>query len=174
MWNRNAIPHRVEQLSTGTIIVHLREGESDSGVRAAIYARVSSAENKKNLEAQAERLVQYATAKGYQTVVVVKEVGSGLNDQRRKLDALLRRDGYDILIVEYSDRLARFGAHYIAALLERSGLKLEVVNTADNQRDELMQDLVAIVTSFAARLYGQRRAKRKTEAIVKELQDAAS
>jgi predicted site-specific integrase-resolvase len=51
---------------------------------------------------------------------------------------------------------------------------LEVVNTADNQRDELMQDLVAIVTSFAAQLYGQQRAKRKTEKIVKELQDAAS
>lgn len=174
MWKRNDIPHRVEQLSTGTIIVHLKEGESSPGARAAIYARVSSAENKKNLDAQAERLSQYATVKGYQVVVVVKEVGSGLNDQRKKLDALLRKEGYDILIVEHSDRLARFGVRYIAALLERNGIKLEVVNTADNQRDELMQDLVAIVTSFAARLYGQRRARRKTEKIVKELQDAAS
>jgi len=75
MWKRNDIPHRVEQLSTGTIIVHLREGESSPGGRAAIYARVSSSENKKNLEAQSERLTQYATAKGYQTVVVVKEGG---------------------------------------------------------------------------------------------------
>lgn len=86
MWKRNAIPHRVERLSTGTIIVHVREGESRSGGRVAIYARVSSAENRKNLDSQAERLIQYATAKGYQPVIVVKEVGSGLNDQRKKLD----------------------------------------------------------------------------------------
>ncbi|TVP66723.1 MAG: IS607 family transposase [Leptolyngbya sp. LCM1.Bin17] len=174
MGKRNDIPHRVELLSAGTIIVHLGEGEASPGARAAIYARVSSAENKKTLDAQAERLSQYATVKGYQTVAVVKEVGSGLNDQRKKLDALLRKEGYDILIVEHSDRLARFGVRYIDALLERSGIKLEIINTAKSQRDELMQDLVAIITSFAARLYGQRRARRKTEKIVKELQDAAS
>ncbi len=174
MWKRNAIPHRTEQFDTGTIIVHLDDGEAHPGMKAAIYARVSSAENKNNLDAQAERLTQYANAKGYQVALVVKEVGSGLNDQRKKLDRLLRRNGDDIRIVEHSDRLARFGVRYIAALLERNGVILEVVNTAENQQDELMQDLVAIVTSFAARLYGQRRAKRKTEKIVKELQDAAS
>lgn len=174
MWKRNAIPHRTEQLDTGTIIVHLKECNTNPGMRAAVYARVSSAENKKNLESQAERLTQYANAKGYQVALVVKEVGSGLNDQRKKLDKLLRKEGYDILIVEHPDRLARFGVRYIAALLERNGVILEVVNTAENEQAELMQDLVAIVTSFAARLYGQRRAKRKTEKIVQELKDAAS
>jgi putative resolvase len=55
-------------------------------------------------------------------------------------------------------------------LLSRLGIRLEIVNLADNGRDELMTDLVAIVTSFAARLYGQRRAKRKTETIIAALQ----
>lgn len=83
---------------------------------------------------------------------------------------LLLKDDYSILIVEHKDRLGRFGTHYIDILLERLGVTLEVVNLADNGRDELMQDLVAIITSFAARLYGQRRAKRKTEKIIQTLQ----
>lgn len=74
------------------------------------------------------------------------------------------------MIVEHKDRLARFGTHYLDILLKRCGVRLEIVNLADNGRDELMQDLIAIITSFAARLYGQRRAKRKTEKIIQQLQ----
>ncbi|MFK0731585.1 MAG: IS607 family transposase [Gloeotrichia echinulata DVL01] len=130
---------------------------------------VSSAENKDNLDRQATRLTQYATAKGYQIVYIIKEVGSGLNDNRKKQELLLLKDDYDILLVEHKDRLGRFGTHYMDILLRRLGVNLEIVNLADNGRDELMQDLVAIITSFAARLYGQRRAKRKTEKIVEAL-----
>jgi predicted site-specific integrase-resolvase len=61
----------------------------DSSVIACIYARVSSSENKNNLDLQAERLTQYAAAKGYTIHKVVKEVGSGLNDNRKKLNQLL-------------------------------------------------------------------------------------
>ena len=139
--------------------------------RAAIYGRVSSSENKDNLERQVERLIQYSVVKGYQVVKVVKEVGSGLNDNRKKLEQLLVDGDYDILVVEHKDRLARFGVNYIDVLLSKLGVKLEIVNLAENGKDELLQDLVAIVTSFAARLYGQRRAKRKTEKIISELQN---
>lgn len=159
-------------MKSGTVIVEFDPNKEEgipSTNKAAIYARVSSAENKPNLDSQAERLTQYATAKGYQVVRVVKEVGSGLNDQRRQLAKLLSQDDYQILIVEHKDRLARFGTHYLDLLLSRIGVRLEVVNLADNGKDELMTDLVAIITSFAARLYGQRRAKRKTEKIIAEL-----
>ncbi len=101
----------------------------------------------------------------------MKEVGSGLNDNRRKLEKLLKQDDYQFLVVEHKDRLGRFGTHYIDVLLARCGVTLEIVNLADNDRDELMTDLVAIITSFAARLYGQRRAKRKTEKIIEALQN---
>lgn len=67
--------------------------------------------------------------------------------------------------------MARFGTNYLDVLLLRLGVKLEIVNLAENGKDELMQDLVAIVTSFAARLYGQRRAHRKTEKIIAELKN---
>jgi len=137
--------------------------------RVIIYSRVSSSENKDNLERQAERLVGYATAKGYQIVKIVKEVGSGLNDNRRQLENILKQDDYNILLVEHKDRLARFGTHYLDVLLQRLGIRLEIVNLAENGKEELMQDLVAIITSFAARLYGQRRGQRKTEKIISQL-----
>ncbi|MGK7875988.1 MAG: recombinase family protein, partial [Xenococcaceae cyanobacterium] len=106
------------------------------------------------------------TAKGYQIVKIVKEVGSGLNDNRRQLESIFKRDDYNILLVEHKDRLARFGTHYLDVLLQRLGIRLEIVNLADNGKEELMQDLVGIITSFAARLYGKRRGKRKTEKII--------
>lgn len=166
------IPYPTEQLPSGTVLVDY-DGSSALGSqrRAATYSRVSSAENKSNLDRQSERLEGYAMAKGYTITHVVKEVGSGLNDNRKKLERLLRQDDYDILIVEHKDRLGRFGTHYMDVLLDRCGIKLEIVNLADNGRDELMTDLVAIITSFAARLYGQRRARRKTEKIIAELQE---
>jgi predicted site-specific integrase-resolvase len=137
---------------------------------AAIYARVSSAENKDNLERQAERLQAYAIARGYQVQHVVKETGSGLNDNRKKLARLLEKEDYEVLIVEHRDRLCRFGSNYIDILLKRCNVTLDIVNKVDDKRDDLMTDLVAIITSFAARLYGQRRGKRKTEKIIATLQ----
>lgn len=99
-------------------------------------------------------------------------MGSGVNDNRRKLESLLRSSDYDILIVEHNDRLARFGTHYLDVLLSRCGVKLEIVNLADGETDELRQDLMAIITSLSAKLYGRRRAKPKLEKIFQELSGA--
>jgi predicted site-specific integrase-resolvase len=74
-----------------------------------------------------------------------------------------------IIVVKHRDRLTRFGFHYIETFLTSQGRKIEVVNLANNSKDELMEDLVSIVYSFSARMYGQRRAKRKTEIIVETL-----
>jgi predicted site-specific integrase-resolvase len=173
-WKANKLPHPARQTESGLIIVDYVPQASSTEVkknRVAIYSRVSSSENKENLNRQSERLAEYAIANGYQIVRNVKEIGSGLNDHRKQLETLLQQDGYDILLVEHKDRLARFGTNYLGVLLLRSGVKLEIVNLAENGKDELMQDLIAIVTSFAARLYGQRRASRKTEKIIAELRD---
>ena len=166
------IPYPTYQLDSGTIIVAFDPRTStNKSFKCAVYARVSSAENKDNLERQAERLLHYAIAKGYTVQHIVKEVGSGLNDNRRQLERLLKQEDYQFLIVEHKDRLGRFGTHYIDVLLARCGVTLEIVNLAENGRDELMMDLVAMITSFAARLYGQRRAKRQTEKIIQTLQN---
>lgn len=172
MWKHGQL--NAYQLPTGTIVVKIEDEPISVDLIACIYARVSSAENKKNLDAQAERLTNYAMARGYRIYKVVKEVGSGLNDNRKQLAKILVDDNYQILIVEHKDRLARFGINYLSLLLEKTGKKLEIVNLADNSKDELMQDLIAIITSFCARLYGLRRSKRKTEKIIEQLTNETS
>jgi len=158
------------QAPSGTIIVTEGETEHSRPEKVAIYARVSSAEHKENLERQAERLSQYCTVRGYQVAQVVKEIASGVNDSRPKLLSLLKDTSITRIVVEHKDRLTRFGFRYIETLLETQGRTLEVVNAAENDKEDLIQDLASIVYSLCARLYGQRRAKRKTERLVQELQ----
>ncbi|MBN6739311.1 IS607 family transposase [Acidithiobacillus sp. MC6.1] len=158
---------------TGHVVVP--DASEQKGTRAVIYARASSAENRPNLESQAERLGQYATVQGWQVVDVVKETGSGVNDHRKKLEKLLRTlDSWDILIVEHKDRLTRFGFHYIHTLLSQMGKHVEVVNLADNDKEDLVQDLVAVIYSFSARMYGLRRSKRRTERLLACLEQEAT
>lgn len=170
MWKSGHI--KGHQLPTGTIIVEDAK-QSITPDAVVIYARVSSSENRSNLESQAERLTQYAIVRGYRIHKTVKEVGSGVNDNRKQLLKLLDDDGYAKIIVEHKDRLTRFGFNYISVLLNKTGKSVEVVNESGNDRDDLMQDFVSIITSFCARLYGLRRSKRKTEKIIAELKKNA-
>jgi predicted site-specific integrase-resolvase len=130
------------QLATGTIIVpeDVLQKPGKTGVDASVYARVSSSENRDNLETQAEQFL-----------------------------SLLSDQDVDVIVVEHRDRAMRFGLAYIQTLLVASGRKIEAANEAENDREELMQDLIAIITAFTARYYGRRRAKRKTEKLIEEL-----
>jgi putative resolvase len=166
MWKRGDL--NATQLLTGTVIVKIDQ-PTNKGV--VIYARVSSSENKSNLDSQAQRLEGYCTAKGYQIIRVVKEVGSGVNDNRRKLVDLLNKDDYSIIVCEHKDRLSRVGFNYLKVLLNQLGRDIEVVNLATERTDDLMHDFVSIITSFSARLYSIRRRTRKTECIVKCLKE---
>lgn len=157
------------QAPSGTIIVTENE-QRKPAEKVAIYARVSEASQKENLERQVARLSEYCATRGYQVMQVVKEIASGVNDSRPKLLALLKDTSVTRIVVEHRDRLTRFGFHYLETLLEVQGRTVEVVNVAENDKEDLIADLVAIVYSFTARLYGQRRAKRKTERIVAELE----
>jgi len=158
------------QMDTGTIIVNGPALATVVKAKVAIYARVSSTENKGNLDSQAQRLTDYCAAKGYQVALTVKEIASGVNDTRPKLLKLLTDPSVTLIVVEHKDRLTRFGFNYITELLRMQGRQIEVINLAENGKEDLVQDFVSIVTSFCARLYGQRRAKRKTERIIAELQ----
>ena len=136
----------------------------------AIYARVSNAENKSNLEAQRDRLISFCNAKGYKVSRIEMEVGSGLNDNRKKLERLLEDRSIDLIVVEHKDRLARFGVNYIKKLLNAQGRDIEIVNEVVENKEDLIQDFVSIITSFCARVYGLRRSRRKTEQLIKELE----
>jgi predicted site-specific integrase-resolvase len=157
------------QLETGTIIITEMD-ESPLPEKTVVYARVSSADGKDNLATQAERLVRYCEANGYQIHAVYKEIGSGINDRRRQLVRMLSDDTITRIVVEHKDRLTRFGFNSMELLLQQRGCQIEVVNLADEGKEDLVEDLVSIIYSFCARLYGQRRAKRKTEAMTRELE----
>ena len=134
--------------------------------KIVIYSRVSSSENKSNLDSQADRLLLYCNAKGYKVHDIIKEVGSGLNDDRKKLIKILKDPSITKIVVEHKDRLTRFGFNYIKIL---SNAEIEVVNNVDNNEQDLMQDFVSLVTSFCARLYGRRRTRRVTEKLINSL-----
>ena len=150
------VPHT--QLPSGTILVHPPEaGPSEAGV---LYARVSSADQKADLDRQLGRLATFATNQSIVVVKSVSEIGSGLNGHRPKLMKLLNDQKMRVIVVEHRDRLARFGSEYIEAALVASGRKLIVVDKAE-MKDDLVQDMIDVLTSFCARLYGRRSAKNR-------------
>ena len=81
----------------------------------------------------------------------------------------LNRDDYTKILVEHKDRLTRFGFNYIEQFLNYKDQSIEVINLTVGDKNDLIEDFVSIITSFCARIYGQRRVKRKTEQIIKEL-----
>lgn len=160
------------QYTTGTIIVDdILEKVKEKEKSIAIYARVSSSENKDNLERQAERLLQFAAAKGYQITKIIKEIGSGLNDSRPKFNALLEDSDIDIILVEHKDRATRFGFNHIQSVLKSQNREIYVINLSDSKKEDLIEDFIAVITSFCSRIYGKRRSKRKTEQLIKELEN---
>ena len=161
------------QKPSGTIIVTEAEDDPPQARKVVspvvIYARVSSMKQRESLYRQTERLQDYCAATGYQIARVVKEIASGVNDNRRRFLALLSDPNITTIVVEHQDRATRFGFRYLETLLALQGRSIEVMNLAENNREDLLQDLSSIVYSVCARLYGQRRAKRKKALIGKIL-----
>ena len=134
----------------------------------AVYARVSSADQRADLDRQVARVTTWATGQGLAVDRVVTEVGSALNGRRKKFLALLRDPQVSTIVVEHRDRFARFGAEYVEAALAAQGRRLLVVDPTEVD-DDLVGDVTEILTSLCARLYGHRaaadRARRAVEAI---------
>ncbi|MDI3540855.1 MAG: putative resolvase [Thermosediminibacterales bacterium] len=133
--------------------------------KVVLYARVSTKKQEEYFENQIKRLEEYAKSQGWQ-YEVISEIASGVNENRRGLLKLLnkiKRGEVEKVVVEYPDRLARFGFKYLKFFIESSGVELIVLNGEENEEDankELAEDLIAIVTSFAARIYSQRGGKK--------------
>ncbi len=150
--------------------------------RAVIYARVSTRKQAEagNLLRQEERVITYAVKSGYQVVRTVTEIASGLNERRKKLDKALQMfvaGEADILVIEFKDRLARFGYKFIEMLIASHSGRIEIVedNPQISPNEELVSDLISIVTSFSARIYGKRGgrvAKKVKEALKEGLDDS--
>lgn len=126
---------------TGRVFVEIEDEVKPYKLNVCVYARVSSSENKANLERQKERLISYCNANGYNVSQIVTEIGSGLNDERKKLEKVLLDKSINLIVVEHKDRLARFGLNYIQKLLALDNRKIEIINPQScglvNQRDHL-------------------------------------
>jgi len=158
----------------------LRLQKKQPPLSCVIYARVSSRKQQTdgNIERQKERLVEYARTQGYVIQRVFCETASGLNENRKQLEKLLRlviEHQIDIVLIEFKDRLARFGYRYLVQLIESHGAKVEIVTHEEVPKDatqELVEDMLAIVTCFSAKLYGQR-SQQLLKLIVKALKEVS-
>ena len=165
MWKLGQLPIPAEQLPTGTVIVHPPAVAIEGGV--ALYARVSSADQKSDLDRQLARLSEFAASKHLRVIDVVKETGSGLNGHRRAMIKVLRNPAVHTIVVEHRDRLMRFGIEYVEAALAAQGRKVMVIER-DDMKDDIVRDLHEVIVSLCARLYGTRSAKKRAKRAIEE------
>lgn len=164
---RGQMPVPYHRTPSGSIFVDVPESENAKYV--ALYARVSSSDQKADLDRQLARLSQYASERHLFVGESIQEIGSGLNGHRKKLLAMLRNPKITTIIVEHKERLARFGFEYLEASLFASGRKILVLEKDDlhdeSGNDTLVQDMIDVLTSFCARLYGRRSARHRIKNI---------
>lgn len=156
-------------MPTGTIIIS--EEPSAKPEKYVVYARVSSPNKKEDLLRQAKEVESAVIASGKVVDAVVMEIGSGMNDNRQKLKKLLEDDSITHIVVRNKDRLTRFGFNYIEILLKMQNRHIVVLNRQAEDERDLFEDLISIVTSFCARLYGKRRGGQKAKRIKEALKD---
>lgn len=160
----------MEQTPTGMWLIHDPKYETTTPATAAgrtvCYARVSSNDQKTDLQRQADRLKAFAFNLGALDIETVTEIGSGVGDKRRKLNKVLADPTVDTIIVEHRDRLASVNAGLVEAALTAQGRRLIVVDDSERD-DDLEADMTEVLTSFCARLYGRQAARRKAEAALK-------
>ena len=134
------------------------------------YCRVSSPKQKDDLQRQIENVKSYMIAKGYQ-FTVISDVGSGINYNRKGLNQLIdmiTNSEVEKIVILYKDRLLRFGFELIESLCAKYGTIIEIIdNTEKTEEQELVEDLVQIITVFSCKLQGKRAYKAKK--MIKEL-----
>ena len=167
--NQGRMPVPFERAPTGTILVKAEATPVKQEKQTVIYARVSGSDQKADLDRQVARLMSFAEQSNLAVNRVITEVGSGLNGHRPKLLHLLKDKTASIILVEHRDRLMRFGSEYVEASLQAEDRSL-LIAEADELQNDLVQDMIEVMTSFCARLYGKRSAKNKAQLALKAMQ----
>lgn len=159
-WLRQGtLPVPARRVGPRTVLVEVATAtERPGGV--ALYARVSSHDQRGDLERQLGRLAEWAAGQKLAVTHTVAEVGSGMNGSRPKLRRLLADARVGTIVVEHRDRLARLGSEYIEAALVGAGRRLIVVDRTEVE-DDLVRDMTEVLTSLCARLYGRRSARTR-------------
>ena len=145
--------------------------KEDAPIVCATYARVSSNEQKQkgDLDRQSQRLSEYCAKKGMLVTHIIKDVGSGLNDNRNgfvKLTDLIIKQKINKLVIEHKDRLTRFQFKFIKKMFESYGCEVIVINGMDvSDTEELAADMMSLLASFSGKFYGKRSAERRRKKI---------
>lgn len=134
------------------------------------YCRVSSHKQKDDLERQIENVRMYLLAQG-KPFEIISDIGSGINYKRNGLEKLLERinnNEVEKVVILYKDRLVRFGIELIEYTASLHGCEIEIIdNTQKTEQEELVEDLVQIITVFSCKLQGKKAHKAKK--LIKEL-----
>jgi putative resolvase len=159
-WFREGtLPVPAERVGRLILVRTTPAGEGTAG-GAVIYARVSSHDQRADLDRQVARLTAWATEQDLTVGQVVVEVGSGLNGKRPKLRRILSDPDARVIVVEHRDRLARFGVVHLEAVLGAQGRRIVVADPGE-RTDDLVRDMIEVLTSMCARLYGRRGARNR-------------
>jgi putative resolvase len=171
-WFREGtLPVPARRVGPRTILVNIDANTSLSVTEGVgLYARVSSHDQKSDLERQVARLSEWSAKAGHRVVRVESEIASGMNGGRARAKRLLADPDVTTVVVEHQDRLGRMNVELIEAALSAQGRRLVVLDDGEVE-DDLVGDMIEILTSFCARLYGRRSAKNRAE---RALQAAAS
>lgn len=172
-WFREGtLPVPAERVGPRTILVNVEANSTPPAPAGGVglYARVSSHDQKGDLERQVARLAGWAAKAGHQVVRVESEIGSGMNGSRTKARRLLADPKVTTVVVEHTDRLGRMNVELVEAALSATGRSLIVLDDGEVE-DDLVRDMVEVLTSFCARLYGRRSAKNRAR---KALEAAAA
>lgn len=158
-WRDGKLPVPARQTATGTILVEV-PAASSGAAGVVVYARVSSRDQRADLDRQVARVTGWVTGQGLTVAGVVREVGSGLNGKRPKLRRILSDPSAAVIVVEHRGRLARFGVEHLDAALAAHGRRLIVADPGETT-DDLVRDMIEVLTSMCARLYGRRGARNR-------------
>jgi putative resolvase len=154
------LPVPAERVGPRAILVNPHGTEAQASAGVGLYARVSSHDQKVDLDRQVARLSEWAAKAGVSVVRVEAEVGSGMNGARRKIRRMLADPKIGTLVVEHRDRLGRMNVELVEAALSASGRRLVVLEEGEVD-DDLVRDMVEVLTSFCARLYGRRSGRNR-------------
>lgn len=162
-FNDGNLPVPAIKLHTGTIMVDIpvKNNLKENNV---IYCRVSNHSRKLEIKYQENRCSEFSSSKGIVIHKIYSEIASGLNDNRKEFWRMIESKPTKI-IVENKDRLTRFGFNYLKKLLSEQGTEIIVINESKEDEQDLIKDLVSIIYSFCARLYGMRRAANKAKQV---------
>ena len=150
--------------SEDLILSYTQERKTKKNLNVIGYARISSKKQSDDLERQVNNINQYLKST-YDSFDIITDIGSGINYKKpglMKLIEKINKKEVDLIVVLYKDRLVRFGFELIEYFAALNNVKIEVLDKVDkNQDEELIEDLVQIITVFSCKIQGKRKGKTK-------------